>query len=159
MKALYPGTFDPIHLGHVDIIERSAKLFESVEVTVLRNPAKKPLFSVEERVELIRLSVAHLPNVHVSAFDGLTVEYAKKIGARVIVRGLRAVLDFDYELQMALMNRQLAPEIETVMLLTASSFSHLSSSLVKEIAFFGSSVDGLVPAVVATALQRRRADR
>jgi pantetheine-phosphate adenylyltransferase len=156
VRALYPGTFDPLHLGHLDIIERCARLFPALEVTVLRNPAKAPLFPVEERVRLIEASVAHLDNVSVSAFDGLTVEHARRIGARAIVRGLRAVLDFDYELQMALMNRQLAPDIETVMLLTASPFSHLSSSLVKEVASFGADVRGLVPAPVAEAFEALR---
>jgi pantetheine-phosphate adenylyltransferase len=158
VRAIYPGTFDPLHLGHLDVIERCARLFDSVEVTVLRNPAKTPLFSAEERVGLIRAAVAPFRNVVVSLFDGLTVDYARHIGAQVIVRGLRAVFDFDYELQMALMNRHLAPEIETVMLLTAAPYSHLSSSLVKEIAFFGGPLTGLVPAPVAEALRARVAE-
>jgi pantetheine-phosphate adenylyltransferase len=155
LRALYPGTFDPLHLGHLDIVERCARLFDEVLVTVLRNPAKTPLFTAEERVRLIEASTRHLPNVRVSSFDGLTVEYARREGIRLIVRGLRAVLDFDYEVQMALMNRHLAPEVETVMLLTASSYSHLSSSLVKEIARHRRDLDGLVPAPVAKALRER----
>jgi pantetheine-phosphate adenylyltransferase len=143
--AIYPGSFDPITLGHVDIIERGSRMFDRVVVAVLQNPDKTPLFTVDRRIEQIRLATAHVSNVEVSSFHGLTVEYAKQIGARVLLRGLRVLSDFEKELQMAHVNKTLADEIETVFLATATDRGFLSSSVVKEIARFGGNVDRLVP--------------
>ncbi len=154
MIAIYPGSFDPITLGHLDIIERGCKLFDHVIVAVLRNPSKSPLFTVQERVEQIRRCTEHLSNVEVDSFFGLTVEYAKLKNAQVLLRGLRAVSDFEKELQMAHTNQTLWDEIETVFLATANEYSFLSSSVVKEIARFGGSVDHLVPQQVALDICR-----
>jgi len=153
VKALYPGSFDPITLGHLDLIERSSKLFKSVIVIVAINPEKQYLFSVEKRIELIKDSVEHLDNIEIDSFSGLTVNYAKKHNATAIIRGLRAVSDFEKELQMAQINHSLNPDIETLFLATASEYSFLSSSVVKEVAKFGGSVDHLVPLAVAKALR------
>jgi pantetheine-phosphate adenylyltransferase len=147
--AIYPGSFDPITLGHLDLIERGSRLFKQVIVAVLRNPNKIPLFTVEKRLEQIRLSTQHLPNVTVDSFDGLTVKYAQMQQAQVLLRGLRAVSDFEIELQMAHTNKTLSTEIETVFLATSNEYSFLSSSVVKEIARFGGSVDHLVPPHIA----------
>ena len=147
--AIYPGSFDPITLGHLDLIRRSSRLFERVIVAVLRNPNKRPLFTVEQRLEQIRLSTKHLPNVGVDSFDGLAVEYAQMQQAQVLLRGLRAVSDFEIELQMAHTNKTLSTQIETVFLATSNEYSFLSSSVVREIARFGGSVDHLVPSHVA----------
>ncbi|KOP25128.1 phosphopantetheine adenylyltransferase [Hapalosiphon sp. MRB220] len=149
MIAIYPGSFDPITLGHLDIIQRGSRLFTKVIVAVLRNPNKTPLFSVQKRLELIRDSVKHLPNVEADAFDGLTVKYAHMREAAVLLRGLRAISDFEIELQMAHINKTLSVDIETVFLATSNEYSFLSSSVVKEIARFGGSVDHLVPPHVA----------
>ncbi|MBD2138268.1 pantetheine-phosphate adenylyltransferase [Anabaena sp. FACHB-1237] len=149
MIAIYPGSFDPITLGHLDIIERGSRLFKQVIVAVLRNPNKTPLFTVEKRLEQISLSTQHLPNVRVDSFDGLTVKYAQIQQAQVLLRGLRAVSDFEIELQMAHTNNTLSTEIETVFLATSNEYSFLSSSVVKEIARFGGSVDHLVPPHIA----------
>ena len=149
MIAIYPGSFDPITLGHLDLIQRSSRLFERVIVAVLRNPNKTPLFTVQQRLEQIRLTTKHLPNVEVDAFDGLTVNYAHKRQAQVLLRGLRAVSDFEIELQMAHTNKTLSTQIETVFLATSNEYSFLSSSVVKEIARFGGSVDHLVPPHIA----------
>jgi pantetheine-phosphate adenylyltransferase len=147
--AIYPGSFDPITLGHLDIIQRGSRLFTKVIVAVLRNPNKTPLFSIQKRLELIRYSVKHLPNVEADAFDGLTVNYAHMREAAVLLRGLRAISDFEIELQMAHINKTLSVDIETVFLATSNEYSFLSSSVVKEIARFGGSVDHLVPPHVA----------
>jgi pantetheine-phosphate adenylyltransferase len=147
--AIYPGSFDPITLGHLDLMQRGSRLFEKVIVAVLRNPNKIPLFSVQQRQEQIRLSTVHLPNVEVDSFDGLTVNYAQMQQAQVLIRGLRAVSDFEVELQMAHTNKTLSTQIETVFLATSNEYSFLSSSVVKEIARFGGSVDHLVPPHVA----------
>jgi pantetheine-phosphate adenylyltransferase len=152
--AIYPGSFDPITLGHLDIIQRGSRLFDQVIVAVLRNPNKIPLFSVQQRLEQIRLSTQHLPNVVVDSFDGLTVEYALMQGAQVLLRGLRAVSDFEIELQMAHTNKTLSTQIETVFLATSNEYSFLSSSVVKEIARFGGSVDHLVPPHIAVDIYR-----
>jgi len=157
--AVYPGTFDPITNGHLDIIERGSRLFDRVIVAILGNPEKTPLFSVEERVDLIKESLHALPNVTVSTFSGLLVDYARSQNARVIVRGLRAVSDFEYEFQMALMNRRLDPGVETIFMMPAEAYSYLSSRLVKEVAFLGGDVSGLVPPPVARAVARHVADR
>jgi pantetheine-phosphate adenylyltransferase len=147
--AIYPGSFDPITLGHLDIIERGARLFTMVIVAVLRNPNKAPLFTVQQRLEQIRLSTQHLANVNVDSFEGLTVKYAQMQGAQVLLRGLRAVSDFEVELQMAHTNKTLSTQIETVFLATSNEYSFLSSSVVKEVARFGGCVDHLVPPHVA----------
>jgi pantetheine-phosphate adenylyltransferase len=154
MRALYPGSFDPLTLGHLDLIERSAALFEGVVVAVLRNPAKQPAFPLETRLEQIRQATAHLERVEVGSFDGLTVDYARQCGARVILRGLRALTDFEYELQIAHTNRTLAPAVETLFLATAAHHGFLSSSVVKEVARFGGDVDHMVPEGVAQDLAR-----
>jgi pantetheine-phosphate adenylyltransferase len=147
--AIYPGSFDPITLGHLDIIERASSLFEQVVVAVLCNPSKDPLFSVAQRLEQIAKSTRHLPNIEVDSFTGLTVEYAKLRKARVLLRGLRVLSDFEKELQMAHTNQTLWEGIETVFLATTKEYSFLSSSIVKEIAKFGGSVVHLVPENVA----------
>ncbi|MBD2570483.1 pantetheine-phosphate adenylyltransferase [Anabaena lutea] len=149
MIAIYPGSFDPITLGHLDIIRRSSRLFEQVIVAVLGNPNKTPLFTVQQRLEQIRLTTKHLPNVEVDSFNGLTVNYANVRQAQVLIRGLRAVSDFEIELQMAHTNKTLSTQIETVFLATSNEYSFLSSSVVKEIAKFGGSVDHLVPPHIA----------
>ena len=154
MKALYPGSFDPLTLGHLDVIERGAHLFDGLVVAVLRNPSKNPCFSVEQRIEQIRSATAHLQQIEVAAFDGLTVEFAERCGAGVILRGLRALSDFEYELQIAHTNKSLAPELETLFLATATAHSFLSSSVVKEVARFGGPVGHMVPTGVAEDLLR-----
>jgi pantetheine-phosphate adenylyltransferase len=152
--ALYPGSFDPITLGHLDIIERGSKLFDQVIVSVLLNPHKQPLFSVDKRISQIQECTQHLLNVQVDSFRGLTVEYAKLRQAGVLLRGLRVLSDFEKELQMAHTNKTLWEEIETVFLATSNEYSFLSSSVVKEIAQFGGSVDHLVPKNVANDLRQ-----
>jgi pantetheine-phosphate adenylyltransferase len=152
--AIYPGSFDPITLGHLDIIERGCKLFEHVIVAVLHNPNKDPLFSVNQRMNQIRDSTRHLPNLEVDSFNGLTVTYARMRNASVLLRGLRAVSDFEMELQMAHTNKTLSDDIETVFLATSNEYSFLSSSLVKEIAKFGGPIDHLVPQSVAVDIRR-----
>lgn len=150
--AIYPGSFDPITLGHLDIIERGSKLFDRLIVAVLRNPSKTPLFSVEQRLSQIRIATAHLPQVEVDGFDGLTVTYANLVGAQVLLRGLRVLSDFEKELQMAHTNKTLSTEIETVFLATSTEYSFLSSSMVKEIARFNGSIDRLVSPHIASDL-------
>ena len=154
-KAIVPGSFDPVTNGHLDIIERAAALFEKVTVAVAINSGKSPLFSMEERMEMVREEIRHLPNVEVDRFRGLLVDYAESRGASVIVKGLRAVMDFEYELQMALMNRRQRPEVETVFMMTGTEYSYLSSSIVKEIARLGGSVEGLVPENVGKRLRAK----
>jgi len=153
--AIYPGSFDPVTNGHLDIIERGAGIFDKVIVAVLLNEAKAPFFSLEERLDMLRTSTAQWKNVEVDTFDGLLVSYATARKARVILRGIRAVSDFEYEFQMALMNRRLAPQVETVFMVPAEPYSFLSSSLVKEVSRLGGSVSGLVPALVERYLQER----
>jgi pantetheine-phosphate adenylyltransferase len=152
MIAIYPGSFDPITLGHLDIIERGCWLFDRVIVAVLRNPSKTPLFTVEQRLSQIKKATQHLPSVSVDSFDGLTVEYARQTGAGCLLRGLRALSDFEKELQMSHTNKTLAADIETIFLATAVEHAFLSSSIVKEIARFGGAVSHLVPAHVSQEL-------
>jgi len=152
MIAVCPGSFDPVTSGHLDVIERAARVFGEVIVAVTPNPDKEAFFSVEERVDMLREVTSHLPNVRVDAFQGLLVDYVRSQGARVIVKGLRALSDFEFEFQMALMNRNLADEIETVFMMTGAEYSYLSSSIVKEIAALGGSIKGLVPDSVARRL-------
>ena len=154
-RAVYPGTFDPVTNGHIDLIERGAALFDRVFVAILKNAEKTPLFTVEERVEMLEEAVQKFANVAVTTFDGLLVDYAEEIKARVIVRGIRAVSDYEYELQMALMNRRLSGQIETVFMMPAEAFSYLSSRLVKEISALGGSVKGLVPPIVEKKLRAK----
>jgi len=155
-KAVYPGSFDPLTFGHLDIVERSVRLFDRVVVAILTNPAKEALFSVEERCDMIDKAVRkRFPSVEVDVFHGLLVDYAREKDAQVIVRGIRAVTDYEYEFQMALMNRRLAPGIETVFMMPAEQYSYLSSRLVKEIAGLGGSVEGLVPPQVEKRLRKR----
>lgn len=151
-RAVYPGSFDPITNGHIDIIKRAAKLFDELIVAVLVNPAKSPFFTVEERMELIRESLNSMPNVRVDNFSGLLVHYVSKVKADVIIRGLRAVSDFESEFQMALMNKRLNPDVEIVFLMTSYEYSYLSSGVVKEIVRLGGSVNGLVPKCVEAKL-------
>lgn len=153
--AVYPGSFDPITSGHVDIILRGARLFDRIVVAVLVNPEKRPLFTAVERVELAREVFQGQPNVEVDTFEGLLVEYARRRGATVIVRGLRAVSDFEYELQMALMNRRLHPEVETVFMMPAEPYTYVSSRLVKEVFALGGSIQGLVPEPVERRLREK----
>jgi pantetheine-phosphate adenylyltransferase len=152
--ALCPGTFDPVTNGHLDIIERAAQRFDALVVGVLDNPAKQPLFTVEERVSLLKEVTHHLANVEVASFTGLLVDYAKRRDVGVVVKGLRALTDFEYEIQMAQMNHALA-DVETLFMTTAPQWSFLSSSLVKEVARFGGDVSSLVPPVVAERLSER----
>ena len=143
--AVYPGSFDPITKGHLDIIKRASGIFDVVHVAILTNSAKSPMFSVEERMDFIKRSTSDLENVVIDSFSGLLVEYMKNIGADVIIKGLRALSDFEYELQMALMNRKLDKSIETMFLMTSGKYSFLSSSIVKEVARHSGPLDGLVP--------------
>jgi pantetheine-phosphate adenylyltransferase len=153
--AVYPGTFDPLTYGHMDIIERGAALFGNLVVGIYENPSKRPLFSLNQRVELVREAVTGLPNVHVKAFKGLTVDFIHRIGGKVMIRGLRANSDFEREFEMALMNRKLAPDIELLCLMTSSQYQFLSSSLIKEVAKLGGCLDGMVPDHVALALSKK----
>jgi pantetheine-phosphate adenylyltransferase len=154
-KALYPGTFDPLTFGHIDIIERARKVFDILIIAVAANREKKTLFTVEERIELIKKSLKDAGGIEVTTFDGLTAEYAKSIGAAAIVRGIRAVSDFEYEFQMALMNRKLQPEVETVFLTPNEKHSYISSSLVKDIARRGGDVSCFVPDIVKKKLSKK----
>ena len=155
VKAIYPGTFDPPTNGHLDLIARGSKLFEELTVAILNNPVKNPLFTVEERVEMLKESTRQLGNVSVATFEGLMVDFARQSGATAVLRGIRAITDYEYEFQMALMNRRLAPEIETVFLQPAGRYSFVSSRLVKEVVSFGGKIDGLVPSNVAKRLMGR----
>jgi len=152
--AIYAGSFDPVTYGHLDLIERAAALFPRLIVAVARNLEKESLFSLEERVDFLRGSVEKFPNVEVETFDGLLVDYATEKKARIVIRGLRAVSDFEYEFQMALTNRKLAPEIETIFLMPCESYSYISSRMIKEIAFLGGDVSAFVPAGVVKAFRR-----
>lgn len=152
---IYPGSFDPITKGHIDIVERAARVVDRLVIGVLDNSEKKPLFTAEERVKLIKESVAHVPNVEVEAFHGLTVDFAKAHGAKILVRGLRAVTDFEYELQIAQINHKMADELDTIFFTTSVEYSYLSSSVVKEIVKYGRDVTDFVPKNVAKALKER----
>jgi pantetheine-phosphate adenylyltransferase len=157
LVAVYPGSFDPLTNGHVDIILRGARLFDRIIVAILRNAEKHPLFSPEERVAMAREVFRENARVDVDAFDGLLVDYAGARGASVIVRGLRAVSDFEFELQMALMNRRLGPDIETVFMMPAEQYTYVSSRLIKEVFALGGPITGLVPEVVEEHLREKRA--
>ncbi|MEZ0535845.1 pantetheine-phosphate adenylyltransferase [Caldicellulosiruptoraceae bacterium PP1] len=152
---VYPGSFDPITNGHLDIIERSSKIFDKLIVAVLINPNKKSTFDIEERVQFIKESTQHLNNVEVEAFKGLLIDFMKLKDAKVIVKGLRAVSDFEYEFQMALLNKKLNPSIETIFMMTNSKYSYLSSSMVKEVARFGGCITDLVPKKIASKVMKK----
>lgn len=152
---IYPGSFDPITYGHLDIIARSSKLFDKLIVAVLTNPRKNALFTVDERIEMIRESVKDFDNIEIESFSGLLVDFARMKKAKAIIKGLRAVSDFEYELQMALMNSKLDNEIETIFIMTSSKYSFLSSSIVKEVSSFGGCVAGLVPPIVEERLRQK----
>ncbi|HVT12221.1 MAG TPA: pantetheine-phosphate adenylyltransferase [Fimbriimonadaceae bacterium] len=158
--AVYPGSFDPPTLGHLDVVERAAMLFDEIIVAVGHNSSKGPLLSTEERIEAIRASVSHLAGVRVDSFSGLLVDYARQVGAQAIVRGLRATADFEYEFQMAMVNRRLRSDVETVFLMTRWDYSYLSSSIVKEVATLGGEYRELVPGpavpIIEAALKRRK---
>ena len=154
--AIYPGTFDPVTNGHLDLIQRGAKLFDELIVAILHNPEKKPVFSLEERIEMIQAILdKDYPNVRVDTFDGLLVEYAICQNAQVLIRGIRAISDYEYELQMALMNRRLEPRIETVFMMPAEAYTYLSSRMVKQVSKVGGSVEGLVSPLVAEKLREK----
>ena len=155
LRAVYPGSFDPVTFGHLDIITRSAKLVDELIVGVLVNNAKSPLFSVEERVKILEKTVENLPNVKVIPFEGLLVEFVRKMEAQMVVRGLRAITDFEYELQMAQTNHKLEPEVETIFLTTGLEYSYLSSSTVKEVAAFGGDISQFVPHIVIERMQEK----
>ncbi len=153
--AIYPGSFDPVTNGHLDLIERGAKIFDRLVVAVLRNLDKNPLFEVSERVEMLREVTRPWDNVEVDIFDGLLVDYARQRNAQVILRGIRAISDYEYELQMALMNRKLRPQIETVFMMPAEAYSYLSSRMVREIARLGGPIQGMVPPIVEQYLRAK----
>ena len=154
--AVYPGSFDPLTNGHVDIIERGTHLFEKIIVAILVNAEKSPLFSMQERVEIVREAFRGSPNVEVDTFDGLLVDYVERRKANVIVRGLRALSDFETEFQMALMNRRLSPNVETVFMMPAEQYTYISSRLIKEVFSLGGQVRGLVPEIVETRLKEKQ---
>jgi len=153
--AIYPGTFDPLTNGHLDLIERGSKIFDELIVAILKNPEKDPLFTVNERKEVLLRMTKRFANVRIDTFDGLLVDYAAARGAGAVLRGIRAISDYEYELQMALMNRKLNPKIETVFMMPAEAYSYLSSRLVKEIYQLGGSIRGLVPELVEQRLKRK----
>ena len=153
--ALYPGSFDPPTNGHLDLIKRGSKIFEELVVAILRNTEKSPMFSVAERSEMLRILTTDLPNVRIATFDGLMVEYAKSIEATCVLRGIRAISDYEYELQMALMNRKLEPTLETVFMMPADKYSYVSSRLVREVAQAGGPVKDLVPEFVEQKLREK----
>ena len=157
-RAVYPGTFDPATNGHLDIIKRASVQFDTVIVGVLRNSQKTPLFSTEERVKILKEITKDIPNVEVRAFEGLSVDFVRECGANVIIRGLRAITDFEYELQMAQTNRVMAPDIDTMFLITSLEYAYLSSTTVKEVAFLGHDINKFVPPYAAEQLMRRVAE-
>ena len=154
-KAIYPGSFDPMTFGHLDIIERSSKIFDEVVIGILNNSAKKSLFSVEERVEIARDLTKQYGNVTVDSFDGLMVDYAKSIGANIVIRGLIAVTDFDYEIQIAQTNKVQYPELETIFMTTALNYSYLSSTIVREFASYGGDISRFVPAEIIPKIKAK----
>ena len=156
--ALYPGSFDPLTFGHLGVAERASKLTEALIIGVAVNPLKEPVFTIDERLQMVKNSTGHLPNVRVEKLDGLLVEFARKIGAQTIVRGLRAVSDFDYEFQMALTNRKLSRDIDTIFLVTSPEYSFLSSTMIKQIGRLGGDISPFVPEEVARKIKEKFAD-
>jgi pantetheine-phosphate adenylyltransferase len=152
---VYPGTFDPVTYGHIDVIKRASRIFEKVFVAVAYNPQKKPLFSVEERLEMLQESTSSIPGVVVESFDCLLTDYVQQKGVNIIIKGLRAISDFEVELQMALTNKQIAPHLETIFMMTSESYSYLSSHIIKELAELGGKIDRFVPPVVGKKLQKK----
>ena len=157
-RALTPGTFDPITEGHLDVITRASQLFDEIIVAVAASERKRPLFSLEERCELVRQATAHLPNVRVEPFDGLLVEFARKMDAGILIKGLRAITDFEYEFQMTALNYQLDPELETIFIMSPPEYMYLSSSIVREIASMHGDLEQFVPACVRAALEAKFAE-
>ena len=155
--AIYPGSFDPVTNGHLDILQRGMKLFDKIIVAILTNPGKNFLFTLEERIEMLEVSIKKFSNVEIGTFDGLTVDYAAKRNAQAILRGLRALSDFEYEFQMALMNRRLNREVQTIFLMTGMRWIYTSSSIIKEAAQFGGSIKGMVPSVVEKRIKEKYA--
>lgn len=155
MKAIYPGSFDPITNGHLDIITRSARVFDELVVAILVNSAKTPMFSLEERLEMVRESVKDIPNVTVKTFEGMTVDFARAEGAKVMIRGLRVISDYETEMQIAQVNRNVAPDIETLFMSTSLEYSFLSSTIAKEIAYFDAGVEKLVPPIAASKFKEK----
>jgi pantetheine-phosphate adenylyltransferase len=153
--AIYPGTFDPITNGHIDVIERALKIFDKVIVVIARNPKKQTLFTEEERIELIRESLKHLANIEVTATEKLTVEFARSVNANAIIRGIRAVSDFEYEFQIALMNRKLCPDVTTIFLMPNEKFTYLNSSIIRELAQYGADISDFVPPCVEKKLKEK----
>ncbi len=153
--AIYPGSFDPVTNGHIDIAKRGLKLFDKIIVAILHNPGKSSLFSVDERIEMLKISMQHLPNIEIDTFDGLLVDYAARRGAKAILRGMRAVSDFEYEFQLALMNRKLNREIQTVFLMTGLRWIFTSSSIIKEAVQFGGNIEDMVPPIVNERIKRK----
>lgn len=154
-KVIYPGTFDPVTNGHIDIVRRAVELFDEVIVTVAKNPSKTALFTVEERVEMLKESLKEFSRVHVDSFDGLVVDHAKNLGAIGIIRGLRAVSDFEYEFQMALMNRKLAGDITTILLMPHARYTYLNSTIIRNLAQFKGNVEEFVPSIVNKKLKEK----
>ena len=155
LKGIYPGSFDPVTYGHLDVIERSSKLVDELIVGVLNNKAKSPLFSAEERVRMLNEVTKDMPNVTVVPFEGLLVDFARKMDAGLVIRGLRAITDFEYELQMAQTNHKMEPDVETVFLTTSRDYSYLSSTTVKEVAAFGGDISQFVPGIVADLIEEK----
>ncbi len=158
-SAIYPGSFDPVTNGHLDIIERTAAIFDKVTVAILINSSKTPTFTVEERIDMLKNATAHIPNVEIEFFDGLLVDFVRSKNAKVIIKGLRAVSDFEYEFQMAMLNKSVAPDIETLFMMTGNKYSYLSSSIVKELGRLGAPVDEFVPqAIMDNVTEKLRKD-
>jgi len=156
VRAIYPGSFDPLTNGHLDLIERGSKIFDELIVSILRNSEKDPLFTLEERRQMLEEMVKRYENVRVEAFEGLLVDYAMQKQAKAVLRGIRAISDYEYELQMALMNRRLQPRLETVFMMPAEAYSYVSSRLVKEVFHLGASIAGLVPAMVEDRMKNKK---
>lgn len=158
-SAIYPGSFDPVTNGHLDIIERTAAIFDKVTVAILINSSKTPTFTVTERIEMLKKATAHIPNVEIEFFDGLLVDFVRSKNAKVIIKGLRAVSDFEYEFQMAMLNKSVAPDIETLFMMTGNKYSYLSSSIVKELGRLGAPVEEFVPqAILDNVTEKLRKD-
>ncbi|AFK86746.1 MULTISPECIES: pantetheine-phosphate adenylyltransferase [Thermoanaerobacterium] len=156
--AVYPGSFDPVTNGHLDVIKRAARVFDKLIVAVLVNPSKTPMFSLEERVEMLKDATAEIENVEIDSFSGLLIEYLEKVNSKIIVKGLRMVSDFEYEFQMALINKKLNPEVETIFFMTSNKYEYLSSSIVKEVARFGGCLSDLVPDSVIEKISQKLKD-